>query len=143
MKNLRGVGVIVEANGKILMLQRKPSDSYGEKWCLPGGEVEEGETFEEGGLRELEEETGFVTKDVESLGVFNEGGKFENVTFEIFKTKCDEEFVPKLSHEHTAYEWLTPKELIKKDDLIFQETFVSNIKDIYPDLVKDTTGKTD
>lgn len=33
-------------------------------WATPGGAVEPGETFEQAAIRELEEETGFRTKDI-------------------------------------------------------------------------------
>jgi ADP-ribose pyrophosphatase YjhB (NUDIX family) len=53
-----GAGAIVQrADGRILIGRRRKS---GEPvtWCLPGGHVEPGETFEAGALRELTEEAG-------------------------------------------------------------------------------------
>ena len=34
-------------------------------WCLPGGMIEYGETFEEAGAREVLEETGLITNNLE------------------------------------------------------------------------------
>jgi len=55
-----GVGVVlVDAAGRILLGHRtKPGEPA--TWCLPGGAVEAGETFETAGLRELAEETGIA-----------------------------------------------------------------------------------
>ncbi len=47
--------------------------STGEFWCLPKGLVEEGETFEEAALREVEEETGLAGEIVEKIGEINYG----------------------------------------------------------------------
>ncbi|NVK03255.1 MAG: NUDIX hydrolase [Flavobacteriia bacterium] len=57
------VGCLIEHDGKILLAKRgiEPSKGF---WNLPAGFMENGETAEEGALREVEEETGMsVTID--------------------------------------------------------------------------------
>jgi 8-oxo-dGTP diphosphatase len=53
-----GVGVLLTgADGRILLGERvKPDEAP--SWCLPGGAVEPGESFEAAAVRELGEETG-------------------------------------------------------------------------------------
>jgi len=52
-----GLGVIVEnAQGQILVQKR--TGSHAQKYSIPGGGLELGETFEEGACRELREEHG-------------------------------------------------------------------------------------
>jgi|TARA_Y100000780_G_scaffold222917_1_gene232618 8-oxo-dGTP diphosphatase len=57
-----GVGVIItRADGDILLGYRIKAGET-PSWCLPGGHVEPGETFEGAALRELQEETGIITQ---------------------------------------------------------------------------------
>lgn len=42
----------------VLLLKRHPETVSGEKWCLPAGKLEEGESLQEGALREFREEVG-------------------------------------------------------------------------------------
>jgi 8-oxo-dGTP diphosphatase len=73
-----GIGVILEKSGKILLGKRHPDPDKASSafrssgcWCLPGGKLDWGETFEEGALRELKEETGIAGKDAEVISVHN------------------------------------------------------------------------
>lgn len=55
-----GVGAIIEDDrGRILLVKHKPKegDFWRGKWICPGGELEVGETIEEGIIREVREET--------------------------------------------------------------------------------------
>lgn len=63
-------GVVQNKDGKILFIYRK------KKWDLPKGKVEKGETLEEGGKREVKEETG-----VKKIKV----GVLVGITYHIFK----------------------------------------------------------
>ena len=59
--NVRVTGVLVE-NNKILLVKQKVSENR--NWSLPGGKLEQGETLEQGIIREMKEETGL---DVEII----------------------------------------------------------------------------
>lgn len=59
--NIRVTGILVEDN-KILLVKQKVSDKR--NWSLPGGKLEQGETVEQGIIREMKEETGL---DVEII----------------------------------------------------------------------------
>ena len=64
MSRIRATAVVVK-EGKLLMIHRI---NHGEEyWVLPGGKVDEGETFEQAVIRELDEETsiqGEVEKEI-------------------------------------------------------------------------------
>ncbi|MEU7530257.1 NUDIX hydrolase [Saccharothrix sp. NPDC042600] len=65
---LPGTSVVVtDAAGRVLLLARV--DTGG--WGLPGGIMEPGESFEDTGRREVEEETGLVVGELSLLGVFS------------------------------------------------------------------------
>ena len=59
--NIRVTGIFIE-NEKILLVKQKVSDKR--NWSLPGGKLEQGETIEQGIIREMREETGL---DVEII----------------------------------------------------------------------------
>ena len=59
-----GVGmVLVETDGRVLLGRRvKPGEPV--TWCLPGGHVEAGESFEQAAAREADEEAGVSGTDL-------------------------------------------------------------------------------
>ena len=59
--NIRVTGILIE-DEKILLVKQKVSDKR--NWSLPGGKLEQGETIEQGIIREMKEETGL---DVEII----------------------------------------------------------------------------
>lgn len=57
---------IFDAQGRILLMLR----SDNQKWCLPGGLMDVGETPEQCAIREAKEETGLEARALEWAGVF-------------------------------------------------------------------------
>jgi 8-oxo-dGTP diphosphatase len=55
-KPIMVVAGIIQKDGRILVCQRKRSDTYGLQWEFPGGKVEPGEPLAAALRRELEEE---------------------------------------------------------------------------------------
>ncbi|WP_431999733.1 nucleotide triphosphate diphosphatase NUDT15 [Streptomyces sioyaensis] len=53
-----GVGVVVCNTAADILLGRRIKAGEPESWCLPGGRVEPGESFDRAARRELHEETG-------------------------------------------------------------------------------------
>lgn len=62
-----GCGVIIEENERILLQHRTDEDN----WCIPGGVMEIGETFEEAAKREVFEETGLLMEDLNLFGIYS------------------------------------------------------------------------
>ena len=97
--------ILFNEKNEILLLRRKTDDELmGGKWGLPGGHVEEGEGFIEGGERELVEETGIDLQ-----------GKL-NFIKQIEKEDCIISYFSGFKHsiypiildndEHYSYEWV-------------------------------------
>ena len=65
-----GVGAVVIEGGNVLLVRRgqPPLDN---RWSLPGGLVELGETIEQAVVREVEEETGWSVRVVRELALFD------------------------------------------------------------------------
>lgn len=62
-----GCGVIIEKEGRILLQHRTDEDN----WCIPGGVMEIGETFEQTAKRETYEETGLDVGELKLFGIYS------------------------------------------------------------------------
>lgn len=62
-----GDAAVIDEAGRILLIQRADN----QKWAMPGGAFEVGETPAQGAVREALEETGVVCKAVALVGVFD------------------------------------------------------------------------
>jgi len=67
---LIGVGALIVASGRIVLIKRGHAPLLGE-WSIPGGKLELGETVRQGTEREALEETGLRVRATELLGVFD------------------------------------------------------------------------
>ena len=56
-----GAGVVIVADGAILLVQRGHEPQLG-RWSVPGGRVEPGETLQQAAAREAHEETGLEVR---------------------------------------------------------------------------------
>ncbi len=59
---IKVVAAVIHRDGKILIGQRRKTDSHGLKWEFPGGKVERGEPLPAALQRELEEELGIQAR---------------------------------------------------------------------------------
>ncbi len=74
MSNAPGVGVavLIEQNGRLLMLRRSGVELGVGAWGVPGGHLDFGETPEQCAIREAHEETGLAVSDVRFVGITND-----------------------------------------------------------------------
>jgi bis(5'-nucleosidyl)-tetraphosphatase len=112
MADLKACGVLVvrgEPVERFLLMK------HADRWDLPKGHVDPGETDLECALRELAEETGITAADVEidsgfvftlQYHVQNErtGGRRQLKTLQIYLGRLQRE-VPIAATEHLGYEW--------------------------------------
>lgn len=69
--NHTSVGMVVERDGKLLLIER---NDFPFTYALPAGHVDEGETYEEAAVRELKEEVGLDAEKIELIAE----GRVEN-----------------------------------------------------------------
>lgn len=118
MKHAAGV-IVVTNSKKVLLLKRGPTAPWmPNKWGLPGGKVEEGESSVEAASRELQEEAGLLVNPshLKFLTAKTEG----NVFFVYFVAHEDVVDAPhngrvKLNYEHTQAVFASEDELSKYD----------------------------
>lgn len=72
-----GVGAVIVADGKVLIVKRK-YDPLAGQWSIPGGAVELGETLEDCVAREMQEETGLEIAVGPVVEVFDRITRDEN-----------------------------------------------------------------
>lgn len=112
---------------------------YEDKWLLtkhktrglefPGGKVEENETAEQAGIREVKEETGAMVETIHYIGQYHVDGKGDQVDKNIYFAKISE-----LVEQPTYYETEGPVLLEElPENLKYQEKFSFIMKD---DIVK-------
>jgi 8-oxo-dGTP pyrophosphatase MutT (NUDIX family) len=96
----KAAGIMFEdPNGNVLLLRRSASGDHPNEWGFPAGHVEGAETAEEAARREAREEVGDVPAGEMSLLDKGDG------SFHTFKQNVQDQFEPKLNHEHTGHVW--------------------------------------
>lgn len=106
---------LIEKDNKILMGKKvKDIGPYPNTWHLPGGGVEEGESYEDAVKREVMEETGLKIENIKQIEVLeddepNKHGEMTHYIFHILKADPIGEFNP--TKELPTLEWVDKKEL--------------------------------
>ncbi len=114
-------GLIVYEHGRILIL-RESDESYSEgtnagKWQLPGGRIQLGEKWEDGLIREMEEETGLADIEVVrpvAVGEWRPTIKgIRTQIIAVFHLCYYKSGKIKLSEEHDQFSWIDESDLEK------------------------------
>ena len=106
-------GVAIFRDGKLLVVRRLPEDSFGGQYEIPGGGVDEGETFTEGAARETLEETGLrvsgVTGQFEGLDYQTDGKpKVRQLNYKVEVEQGEVRLEPS---EHDDYKWISEADI--------------------------------
>lgn len=131
------VGAIVRnrQTGKILLIHRTAKQFSGNIWEYPVGRTKQFETLADGLKREIAEETGLTSIEIErpfSAFEFMRGEKAaENeVRAVVYAATTDQENV-QLSDEHDAYQWVAIDDAIAMADHPGVRLDLERYRDIY------------
>ncbi len=100
---------------RFLLLRRAPHNSYPGIWQPVAGKIKSGEKAWQAGLRELQEETGFLPRNFYTLD--HVSSYYLHTTDEILQVPAFmaevEQKEPTLNHEHDDFQWLTLNEAME------------------------------
>lgn len=111
----------MEYDGKFIILHRWPDKSEGDKWGLPAGKVDSGESDVKAILREIKEETGYEAKEEELEFLKEWVRKYPEkiVEFPVFRIKLKENIEVVIQpNEHSEFRWVTPEECYAMKDMM-------------------------
>jgi 8-oxo-dGTP pyrophosphatase MutT (NUDIX family) len=91
---------------RFLLLHRTQS-RHRDVWGLVGGTNEETETPWEGLCREIAEELGSVPDIKKTIPLETFVSNDDHFSFHTYLCVIDQEFIPKLNHEHDGYAWVS------------------------------------
>ena len=111
-------GIILERDGKVLLIKENQNIDKG-KWWIPAGGVEDGELIEEAAIRETYEESGFNVKISDVLCIYNKVLRgVDPVIGIIFKGQTIDGELHFDSEEIAEAKWFSYDEIISiKDEL--------------------------
>jgi 8-oxo-dGDP phosphatase len=112
------VGVVIEKDGKIILVQESKPPACG-LWNTPAGHIEKGETPLEGAKREVKEETGLDIEITDLLGVYIGKSLFypNRITAKItFRGSVVGGGIQFKKDEILDAKWFTPSEILAMKD---------------------------
>ena len=118
--------LITDEDNKILILKRSTgSKTNPGKWELPGGKVDQGESFDQALIREVKEETGLKISLDHVVGVSEQNPHLIRAVHIIMSGKIIGGTL-KLSKEHEGYAWVFFENLSEYELADWLEDFVNN-----------------
>ncbi len=120
-----GAALIYE-NGRYLITQRMPGDSFGGYWELPGGKKEPNESLEECVIRELKEELGIEVSIKTFYKIVNYHYPNRDVRLNIFLCGVKSGVPQKI--EVADFAWVSPGDLSSYNFPEADQTLIEEIK---------------
>jgi ADP-ribose pyrophosphatase YjhB (NUDIX family) len=133
--------IIFDESGQKILLTRRTDNG---RWCLPGGQMDAGESIEETCVREVFEETGLHVEVTRLIGVYttphrittyDDGNRWQLVSFSFVARVTGG--TPGLSNETTEYGYFSPEEMAGLDLMeAHQERIADLLSDQQATLIK-------
>jgi 8-oxo-dGTP diphosphatase len=107
---VNAAGGVVVRDGRVCLVHRPRYDD----WTLPKGKLDRGESFEDGALREVWEETGLrcrLIRELEPAKYKDHKGRPKTVRYWTMEVRSDEGFEP--NEETDELRWVTPEQALE------------------------------
>ncbi|MBG0860293.1 MAG: NUDIX domain-containing protein [Bacteroidales bacterium] len=104
--------IITNEEGNVLILKRANTIQSEGKWCLPGGNIEYGQTAEEAIKKEVKQETSFSCTEIRFLSYLeNPPSEESDLHYVNLIFECRTKGRLKLNYESSDYAWIGPDDL--------------------------------
>ena len=123
-----GVMALFVSNGKALLVRRKANEQkYPDRWILPSGHIEDGETSEDALVREMKEELGVTPVKYRLILSIRhtDGGEHYHYLFHVNEWRGE----VRNNSEIADFGWFSLEE-VKKKDMPRAEEYIHKIKEI-------------
>lgn len=136
-----GIKVLVRNKDQQVLLL-KGENKRGSYWDLPGGRIQKGESSIDTIRRELEEEIGLThIQEIKPLIMTLTNIRIPvhmgdvGLIFSIYQLDIPSTFTPRLSSEHTHFEWCGALEAAKHLQSSFPSEFITMLKNLNPKIL--------
>jgi uncharacterized protein len=106
-----GCFIFEKESKKLLLIKRSSFVPVSDTWGIPAGKSEENETPLDTVKRELQEEIGLDSSNIQFLLIHKNQTHIPRFEFYTFACVVDEEFVPTLNWESSDYLWASTDDL--------------------------------
>lgn len=103
-------------NDKIIVIKYNEPNKKAGYYEIPGGKIEEGELPEQTAIREIQEETGIIVKNLKNKG--NLTIEYPDRKFEFVVFLADDYQGKPLQFEENTSEWIDINELVQKEKIL-------------------------
>jgi len=106
------VGALIEKDGKVLICQRGPDQTYAGQWEFPGGKVDQGESLQQALVREIHEELGVAVEAGETVAMGEFLHNADRAQMFVLRARLLEDFDSgRPLREHQAARWVDLRRL--------------------------------
>ena len=122
--------VMIDPDGKYLLMHRSDHPTFGTDPDLPGGTLEDGEAVLTTMVREVKEETD-VDIHADSVRMVYSGADYSShgTHYALFVSNLDIRPTIKMSWEHSGFEWLNSDDFLKKA-MAAKDTYMHMVADV-------------